>query len=175
MSKTLRYIFIGITLVALGLWGWSVVRTTPDAVSVNTDTPFLLPDTTNTTRLVVPTEGTVLRDVSGNMVSVRDFISDHDVAVVDNGVWLIDNENGVTGPLFQTFYFADGGIAITLLQEPLHTARQAAEAALVARTGLSEARLCDFDVRVGTPVSVSEVFSGRDLELSFCEGSVNLQ
>jgi hypothetical protein len=77
--------------------------------------------------------------------------------------------------LFEIFFFGDygGSITVSLLDEDLRFARGRAEAVLQERLGVDGVlELCSYDIRVTTPLFVSEEYSGRNLGLSACPGSV---
>ncbi len=82
---------------------------------------------------------------------------------------------GAADATFQILYFPeDNGFIITLNAEPLGETRRAAEAALRLRLGLSNAELCKMRADVGAPFSVSSMYAGTNLGLSFCPGSTQL-
>lgn len=110
---------------------------------------------------------------TGAQMQTRDFLADDDVVLFDEGAgtYLISEEQGVNNPLYQIFYFDGGGITISLQDEDLNFARARAETALQEKLGLSLLEMCSLQIRVTTPWSVSDKFSGRDLGLSFCPGA----
>lgn len=63
---------------------------------------------------------------------------------------------------------------VSILQEPLGGNRKLAEEALRSLLSVSNAEMCALDVQVVVSVSFSEPYSGRNLGLSFCPGSVQL-
>lgn len=75
---------------------------------------------------------------------------------------------------FDIEYGTDSSIAVTLLSEPVGSARDAAEASLKQLFPLSETQLCTLFVRVTVPIDVSDQYPGENLGLSFCPGAVVL-
>ena len=113
---------------------------------------------------------------NGLQLPVRNFISDADVYTwYDDSTYLIGQNNDLKGNLYQIFYYAkDGSIVISLQSEPLALARVIAERELISRLGVTEQELCSLNIRVSTPASVNEEFSGRELGLSFCQNNITL-
>lgn len=114
---------------------------------------------------------------SGERVQVRDFTNDEGVELLEGEErsYRIGAEEGPNGPLFEIFFFGDygGSITVSLLDEDLRFARGRAEAVLQERLGVDGVlELCSYDIRVTTPLFVSEEYSGRNLGLSACPGSV---
>jgi hypothetical protein len=68
----------------------------------------------------------------------------------------------------------DGSIIVSLQSQPLANVRREAEQALLQLTRLPQSTLCELTILVTTPISVSQTFSGQNLGLSFCPGSVPL-
>lgn len=75
---------------------------------------------------------------------------------------------------FDIQYGTDNSIQIVLVKEPLKDARLAAEASLRTFFPLANDQLCALNIDVGVPVKVNDVFSGKNLGLSFCPGAVKL-
>lgn len=79
---------------------------------------------------------------------------------------------------YQILFFTSGSenrILISLLAEPLGETRKNAEVELRASLKLSDADICALsNLEVWTLPSVSETYSGENLGLSFCPGSVLL-
>lgn len=69
----------------------------------------------------------------------------------------------------KTKYFS-----IALLQEPIGSARQAAEQYLMQHLGISEAQMCSLRYMVSTPISVNSTYAGTSLGFSFCPGATEL-
>lgn len=63
---------------------------------------------------------------------------------------------------------------ITLLGNNLRESRITAEQELLRQFSITQEQACSLKVMVGTIVSVSQEFSGRQLGLSFCPGRVDL-
>lgn len=75
---------------------------------------------------------------------------------------------------YDIIYDGDGSISIGIFKEPLKDTRKAAEAELLRLVGIDEAEACSLVIMVFVPVSVNSQYSGNDLGLSFCPGSVTL-
>lgn len=109
--------------------------------------------------------------------SGRDFLRDEDVGLWfdDPDTYLVEGGESVEGVQFQTFYFPnDDSITISLSGDSLAVSRRLAEAALIERLALPEDVLCALPINVTAPSWESEVYSGVNLGLSFCPGSVAL-
>lgn len=69
----------------------------------------------------------------------------------------------------------NNSFAVGLLVEPIAQARRDAELYLQSMLGVEQRELlCLLDVYVGVPYTVNEFYSGQNLGLSFCPGSVQL-
>lgn len=68
----------------------------------------------------------------------------------------------------------DSYFLISLYEEPLGEVRRRAEAELRSTLRLSDAALCSLNAEVLTTIDVNEQYSGQNLGLSFCAGSVVL-
>lgn len=79
---------------------------------------------------------------------------------------------------YQILFFTSGSenrILISLLAEPLGETRKNAEVELRSSLKLSDADICALsNLEVWTLPSVNETYSGQDLGLSFCPGSILL-
>lgn len=64
---------------------------------------------------------------------------------------------------------------ITLTEEPIVESRKAAEEFMLRSTGLSKDNLCKLQYSLIAPSWVNELYAGRELGFSFCEGSVPLE
>ncbi len=120
---------------------------------------------------------TGVRTKEGLIKQTRDFLKDGDVKIWDetSGVYLLDEEIGSNGlPVYQTLYFNDGSIVISLQDENLNFTRSQAERALSIRLGIIGDELCDLDVSVTTPSNINENLSGQNLGLSLCSNAINL-
>lgn len=128
------------------------------------------------TTILVQTLPLVVSD--GSIVEVRDFTKENqpDWAGPDVGYQVAGNETQE----FQIIYYpADsaGGQAeflVTLFKEPLGTTRRAAEQALRAKLGSTDAQLCKLATSVLAGPGVSTTYEGISLGLSFCPGAVAL-
>jgi hypothetical protein len=128
------------------------------------------------------TTGTVANTVkiqtrAGDMLSVPDFTTGHPSDKESNGTYYDvtqDSSGNELNPDFSIVYGTDSSVSIGLLAEPLSQARLHAEAMLRKLIPLTDAQLCALDVSVMVPASVSDVYAGTDVGLSFCPGAVKL-
>ncbi len=76
---------------------------------------------------------------------------------------------------YDIFYHQDSGIVtIMLYKEPLAFTRSLAERRLKETLSFSEEELCDMQVSVSTNEYVNAGYTGINLGLSFCDGSISL-
>lgn len=158
----LGILFGAYTLIQSGKVGVAPVDQDPD--------PFV-PIGSGTTQSVEATVPLTLAD--GTVVAIPDFSKTEQppAASATNGYQVA----GSADAEFQILYFPlDAGFILTLQAEPLGETRRAAEAALRQELGLPDAQVCQLTIDVGVPHSVSTVYSGRNLGLSFCPGAVPL-
>jgi hypothetical protein len=122
-------------------------------------------------------DAVVLSTKAGRSVQIRNFMEDADTyELSDDGIYVIGEKDESIGDNYKIYYHDfDGSIIVSLRSIPLATVRVLAEVELKKTTGLIESQLCDMNIVVNTPRDVSESYSGRDLGLSFCPGSVSLQ
>ena len=175
MTKKLIIILIGIIwlLIAVVIISAFVKRDVDDGQYTQ------LPDNdglyTESTR-PSDTSGPTILQKGGGYTQVRDFMSDEDTYEFTPTTVVLGKAEGLQGSEYEIFYFPeDGSVTISLLSEPLHTIRLLAEEELLISLGVGEYELCNFDVWVSAPGDVSEIYSGRNLGLSFCEGSITLK
>lgn len=76
-------------------------------------------------------------------------------------------------------YFRKGNsFIISLFNTPFGTSRKNAEQELLSKLGISQQEACNLSIRVTVPQSYDLIagtnYSGRDLGLSFCPGSIQL-
>lgn len=176
MKKILLIFAVCVVLVlGVGVIGLLVNDTEPE-VRVTT-----LPEIPSGERPEITTrqEDTAVRvsQKDGKSVIVRDFLTDTDTyEVSDDGIYVIGSLEQEIGDQYKIYYFDfDGSITVSLLSEPLALSRKLAEEELKESLGMTEGQLCDAVVVVNTPAFISDPYSGRDLGLSFCPGSVSLE
>lgn len=63
---------------------------------------------------------------------------------------------------------------IALLQEPIKTARLAAEQYLMQHLGINPAEMCRIRYTITTPVSVNQIYAGENFGFSYCPGASQL-
>jgi hypothetical protein len=69
---------------------------------------------------------------------------------------------------------SDSGFIISLLSEPLATARADAESGFLQELGISQGDACKLNVDEGVPIDVTSEYAGENLGLSFCPGAASL-
>lgn len=85
----------------------------------------------------------------------------------------LENLNPVSfGVIFNE---TNGSFAIGLEKEPIAQARLEAEVYMQIALGLSADDMCSLNIFVGVPYSINKFYSGQNLGLSFCPGSVSLE
>jgi hypothetical protein len=174
MSQMKRYILIIFTviiLVGVVFW-WLASRSYTPADRITKELEIDRTLVTST-----PTEGSIIFpsvQSPQQKISARNFLADSDVVDWDGGTTFmlgagtIDEEE-----VYQLFYYApDQSISIVLLREPFADIRLVAEDQLKNRLGVDESALCAMNIRVNIPQFASDVWSGANLGLSFCPGSV---
>ncbi|MCA9359293.1 hypothetical protein KC926_03750 [Candidatus Kaiserbacteria bacterium] len=166
-----QLLLIGIFVLIVGILGFLFI-TAPEPVNIAPDGSVVNFDEIRNEQQEVTTIIGVLSK-TGTQVKVRDFYGDEGVVLFDEKekTYLIGEEKGANGPIYQIFYFAGGGVTVSLQNEKLNFARSRAEEDLQKKLGLSLLDMCSLSVRVTVPGFVSDDFSGRDLGLSFCPGS----
>jgi hypothetical protein len=120
---------------------------------------------------------TTVRNKRGELTKVRDFTQDQDVSpwYGDTNTLLIGSASNEEGAKYQVFYFKpDSSITISLLAEPFASLREVAVDQLIKRLSLSNAALCELDIRVTVPAFASEELSGKNLGLPGCPGAIEL-
>ena len=120
----------------------------------------------------------LLQSRDGTPFPVRNFLNDADTyELSDDGIYIIgERSEAVVGQQYRIFYDTrDNSIIVSLRSEPLSISRDLAEAELRASTGLSATQLCNALIVVNVPREVSPTYAGRDLGLSFCQGSSRLE
>jgi len=160
-------IFLIVVIAMIFVRGLSTTSTVSEQVP---------PIATGTQFPAAPNEASVLTK-AGTQLATRNFLMDTDVILWDKGekTYLIAQEASTEGDLYQIFYFAGGGITVSLLDINMGYARSRAEQALIKKLELPTNELCSLMIRVTAPRFVSELYSGRELGLSFCPGAVALE
>lgn len=171
-------VLIAVALVLTAVWLLRMPAANTGAPNQNSGNPFgggsnggsPAPGGSSSATVTVTTK-------SGSSVEVPDFRSNHPSAREDNLTqYYLTNNQATKGDAaqFDIVYNSDSTVLITLLSEPLSSARLAGETALRSFFPLTDAQLCSLKVTVATIYSVNAQFSGENLGLSFCPGSVKL-
>lgn len=172
-SNLIPFLLIGIFFLTAVIIGYLFLTAEEPAPVEPSPTTSEFPD--GGEQEVVPVFGVQSR--SGSIMQTRNFLEDEDVELVSESydMYRIGSEQGAGGRLlYEIFYVKDGGITVSLLNEDLSFARGRAEEDLQETLDVSLLELCGMSIRVTTPLSYSEEYSGRDLGLSACPGSTQL-
>lgn len=125
---------------------------------------------------------------SGEMMSVYDFIHNGETAAdpQNKGTYYLAGSIGYcladgtcpsgakTDSFSITYTESDHSFTVSLLAEPLKTARIDAEAFLASRLGVEKKALCTLSAYVGTPAFVNATFAGTNLGFPSCADAVLL-
>ena len=116
-----------------------------------------------------------VRTVSGGRTPVRDFRKDQFVdAIADNNYILRDTDSPSTATFEILYSDNDGGVIVSLREEPLRATRIIAEEAFLRHMGITREKLCGLSISVAVARDVNEFYAGRELGISSCPGSVAL-
>lgn len=125
---------------------------------------------------------------SGESMSVNDFVHNGETAADPQNVgtyylagsigYCLEDGTCPSGAKTESFSItyteSDHSFTVSLLSEPLKTARVDAEAFLASRLGVEKKALCTINVYVGTPAFVNATFAGTNLGFPSCAGAVLL-
>ncbi len=185
MSTKLLFILIAIVtvlLVATVYVGFFKTEDMPNdtATPALPTSPQALPPTTDGKMRIGGREGSTIEvtDFIHNTETVADTVNlGHYVLAGSLGYCLGDGAcpSGAPSSQFSISYSEQyQSFNIVLLAEPLLDARRSAEEFLMSRLGVGEEDMCKLNVSLGAPHWVSELYSGRELGLSFCPDAVAL-
>ena len=95
---------------------------------------------------------------------------------VHEGVVALNSVTNVDGTIFyEIYYYPERAFLLVSIQsEPVGVARELAEEDLLKILTVPRDELCKLNISVSVPWLVSERYGGRELGLSFCPGSVQL-
>ncbi len=116
----------------------------------------------------------VVSDDERNIVT--ELITDSGTTDLGGGSYLISG-SAVPNETEQyqiLYYEPDQSYMISLIKKPLRVARLEAEAALKQRFGWDDTEICTKPVMVTVAYDTDQTFSGRNLGVSMCPGSVEL-
>ena len=149
-----------------------------EVVRENENVPTELPETVDDIPQSIPSvdQTSAILSKGGQRVIVRDFTHDADTYEFTPTTVVVGGQEGIDGELYKIFYFPeDGSVTVSLMATPFGFARELAVKELQESFGISQTELCAFDIWVSVPDNVSELYSGQNLGLSLCPGSVSLE
>ncbi len=166
----LTFCLIAVLVFAVGVYLLLSTRT-PDPVY--TELPAGAP-ATSTYQVVAENAYIAVATPTGDIL-ISDPRQRESTVQMGDGLYALTTLANETSTTFGViFNEADGSFAVGLEAEPLGETRRQAEQYLLSLLGVPEAELCQLNVYVGTTVYVNAFYSGKNLGLSFCPGSVQL-
>lgn len=117
----------------------------------------------------------LLGNTDGERIAVPDFRGLPTTEEMGSGFYQLKADVEAKDRMFGITYASfDNSFSVGLARTPLHVSRQAAEVHLKEVLGLSEEELCTLRIQVMVPAAVEPRYTGQNLGLSFCPGSVAL-
>lgn len=115
----------------------------------------------------------------GKVVSVPDFTYGHPSVDVEDTAYtfayVTQSLEGVEeDPRYGIVYGNDGSLVVGLYAEPWSTTRLAAEAKLRTLMPLPDPILCALPIEVTVPDTIENIYTGKQLGLSFCPNALDL-
>lgn len=171
MNKFLYILFFVALLVVVGYVA-SLFLGVDGIVQVQEDVKVDIPEENITYN---PNSSTMLvRSRSGRVVQIPNIVRNADD--VGGGAYIFAGGLSQPNPRYVLTYFESYDFFQVSLEDiPLDQVRLLAEDELRIRLGVSDEILCDLDISVRTRIEVSYEMTGKELGLSFCDGSVSLR
>lgn len=114
----------------------------------------------------------VIQSKTGSVLPAVELISNSMTEQLADDFYALSEDDET----YQIYYHSGSGrITIMLFKEPLGFTRSFAEKRLKETLSFSEEELCDMAVTVSTNEFVNPGYTGINLGLSFCEGSLSLE
>ncbi len=173
IAASVLILVIGALVVAFLVLGRAPATAGPGASANPFGTGGLQSQQASTT----PTATTVIRTRGGDTLSIPDITTGHPAITEQSGTYYYVTQNANGDEMNQDFgilYGTDSSIAVGLLAEPLGASRLHAETALRKLLQLPDSQICALNVTVMVPPSVSDVYAGTNVGLSFCPNAVTL-
>ena len=166
MNKKLVFALVFGIIFLLILIGLQLVRQyNPTQITPSGKTPPL------TTTGGYTRQPQTIATYSGATYSAVPILQNRQTSVVTTDLY----KNTNNADMYNIFYNDSIGIGMILLyNENLKQARSAAETQLLTVLPYAREQICDMDIRVLTNEYVSKAYSGINLGLSLCPGSVQL-
>lgn len=173
----LLVIAIIVLAVLLGALYIKSMHTTPSQPVGTNQNPFGNAVSTSTNTTTTPGDMMTIKAKDGSVFKIPDVTKSAARTEHENSgtyYYLTNNQETQDNPEFDIVYGTDYSISIALLKEPLGQSRLDAEKKVRELFPLSASQICSLDVTVSTPAAISDQYSGYNLGLSFCQGSVAL-
>ncbi len=169
-----------------GVYAYFKINTVPSGPAGQTDSnQNALPNNSGSQTVTVPsagqsgdaaTSGFMVAAMNGGEIPVNDFTKDPETASTPNipdSYFLAGGVHpGDTDATYSIMYVkSDKSFTISLWSEPLAGVRRQAEAALIAKLGITETSACALKYAVLVPYRVNEYYAGKNLGFSFCPGA----
>lgn len=187
MAKIYWIIGTIVTVLLLGgVYAYFKIYAVPRGTAEQTDSnQNTLPNNSGSQTVTVPTSGQsgdanasgfMVAAMNGGEIPVKDFTKDPETASTPNipdSYFLAGGIHpGDTDATYSIMYVkSDKSFTISLWSEPLAEVRRQAEAALIAKLGITEASACALRYAVLVPYRVNEYYTGKNLGFSFCPGA----
>jgi hypothetical protein len=176
--KNLLYVLIsGMVILLSGVGAYLFFNHASVTSSTNPSNPFGFSSTTPENTPVTSAPLIPIQTVNGSTVQIPDpTIGKVPIPEGTNKYYYLTNNQERQGnnAEFDIEYGNDSSISIVLLKEPLGESRLAAEKSLKNLFPVSNSTLCSLKLTVAVPMSISSIYSGENLGLSFCPGAVQL-
>jgi hypothetical protein len=153
-----------VILVALGIF--LIVKQNGSNGTGDITTGTLPPNSTSTPQppIAAPTSTMIVIGTNQGTVSVSNFYKSAAYITQDKQTVVLQQDSRYD----IEYNVGDSSFGIAILSEPLEAVREAAEAALLSKLGISKQDACKLTVYEGVPASVSDKYVGQSFSLSFC-------
>ncbi|MBP9710878.1 MAG: hypothetical protein KBD50_01285 [Candidatus Pacebacteria bacterium] len=113
---------------------------------------------------------------SGGLIRVKDFRKSATTVEddVNKGTYYLAGNDFATAAYTLMYIEGDSSFTITIFSEPIGEMRRKAEIDLLAKLGIAEPVACSLRYAVLVPASANEIYAGRNLGFSFCQGATPL-
>jgi hypothetical protein len=124
-------------------------------------------------------QGITVSTQGGGSILVKDFKNDAATKPDPNNQGQYYLSGGLdptaASTAYSTFFVeANQSFNITLLREPIKDVRIQAETELLQKLGITQEQACALNYYVGVPAEINEIYAGKNLGFSFCNGATSL-